>query len=172
MQELGAIGEFVGGIAVIATLIYLVVQIRQNNRMNASLIRQNFYNATQTQILHAVESTEFNDLVHRGWGTNESLTDGEKVQIWRHMQGILMGYQGAFEQYKSGVLPEKDWALARHMLRTFWLLEGKGRDEAWEMMRNGRFFNEDFMEELECLRDEAFEHKKQLEENNFKGQKH
>ena len=30
--ELGALGEFVGAIAVVATLIYLAVQIRQNTR--------------------------------------------------------------------------------------------------------------------------------------------
>ena len=35
--ELGALGEFVGAIAVVATLIYLAVQIRQNTRsMDAS----------------------------------------------------------------------------------------------------------------------------------------
>jgi hypothetical protein len=30
VMELGALGEFVGSIAVIATLIYLALQIRQN----------------------------------------------------------------------------------------------------------------------------------------------
>ena len=32
LAELGALGEFVGAIAVIATLVYLAVQIRQNTR--------------------------------------------------------------------------------------------------------------------------------------------
>ncbi len=31
IMELGAIGEPVGGVAVLATLIYLAVQVRQNN---------------------------------------------------------------------------------------------------------------------------------------------
>ena len=32
IMELGAIGELVGGVAVVATLVYLAVQIRQGNR--------------------------------------------------------------------------------------------------------------------------------------------
>ena len=67
IQDLGAIGDLLGGIAVVVTLIYLAVQIRQNTKINASLIRQNFYDATQQQILHAVESPGFNELINRGW---------------------------------------------------------------------------------------------------------
>jgi hypothetical protein len=32
IMELGALGEFVGSIGVIATLVYLAIQIRQNSR--------------------------------------------------------------------------------------------------------------------------------------------
>ena len=64
--ELGSLCECVGAIAVVVTLIYLAIQLRQNTQIHASLIRQQFYDATQRQILHAVESTEFNALLHRG----------------------------------------------------------------------------------------------------------
>ncbi len=43
---IGAIGELVGGVAVIGTLVYLAMQIRQNTKMNASAIRQSFYDYT------------------------------------------------------------------------------------------------------------------------------
>lgn len=38
-DAIGAIGELVGGIAVIGTLIYLASQIRQNTKINASAIK-------------------------------------------------------------------------------------------------------------------------------------
>jgi len=164
---LGAIGEFVGGIAVVVTLIYLAVQIKQNTKVHASLIRQNFYDATQRQILHAVESSQFNEVMHRGWTTDDSLTGAEQTQIWRHMQGVLMGYQGAFEQYKSGALPEKDWALARLILRSFWLLDGKAKNEAWETMLHGGLFNPDFLQEVEGLKEEAIRYQQQLDERGL-----
>jgi hypothetical protein len=167
IQDLGAIGELVGGIAVVVTLIYLATQIRQNTKVHASLIRQNFYDAQQQQILHAVESTEFNELINRSWSTDESLTGGEQTQVWRHMQGILIGYQGAFEQYKSGALPEKDWALVRLILRSFWLLDGKGKNDAWEQMSRGGFFNQDFLEEVESLKEGAMRYRQQLDERGL-----
>lgn len=167
IQDLGAIGDLVGGVAVLVTLIYLAVQIRQNTEVHASLIRQNFYDATQQQILHGVESTEFNELINRSWSTDDELTGGEQTQVWRHMQGVLMGYQGAFEQYKSGALPEKDWALARLILRSFWLLDGKGKNDAWEAMSRGGFFNQDFLEEVEGLKEDAIRYQEQLAERGL-----
>ena len=55
IQDLGAIGNLVGAVAVLITLIYLARQIKQNTDVQASLIRQNFYDTTQQQILHGVE---------------------------------------------------------------------------------------------------------------------
>ncbi len=167
IQDLGAVGEFIGGIAVVITLIYLAVQIKQNTNVHASLIRQNFYDATQHMMLHGVESSEFNELFNRAWSTNDSLTDSERTQIWRHMQAIFMGYQGFFEQYKSGALPEQDWALMRKILTTFWLADGKGKNEAWELMSRGRFFNEDFLEEIDSLKEGAMQFRQQLEERGL-----
>jgi len=167
IQDLGAIGDLIGGGAVLVTLVYLAIQIRQNTAVNASLLRQNFYDATQQQILHAVESPGFNELIHRGWSTDDVLTGPEQTQIWRHMQGVLMGYQGAFEQYKSGALPKKDWLLARLILRSFWLLDGKAKNDAWESMRGGGFFNQDFLDEVEGLKVDAMAFRQELDERGL-----
>ncbi len=167
IQDLGAVGDLVGGVAVLVTLVYLAVQIKQNTKIHASLIRQNFYDAQQQQILHAVESPDFNALMNRSWSTDEALSPGEQTQIWRHMQGVLIGYQGAFEQYKSGALPEADWNLVKLMLRTFWLFEGKAKDDSWEAMKHGRFFNEDFIDEVESLRELALSHRQELAERGI-----
>ena len=48
--ELGAIGELVGGVAVIGTLIFIAIQIRQNThqlRENARTLRTNALDETQ-----------------------------------------------------------------------------------------------------------------------------
>ena len=167
IQDLGAIGDLIGGIAVVVTLVYLAVQIKQNTKVHASLIRQNFYDAQQQQMLHAVESSDFNALITRSWSSDESLSPAEQTQVWRHMQGVLMGYQGAFEQYKSGALPKADWDLVKLMLRTFWLFEGKAKDDAWKGMKHGRFFNDDFLAEVENLRELALNHRKELDERGL-----
>ena len=78
-----------------------------------------------------------------------------------------MGYQGFFEQYKSGALPEKDWALIRSILRTFWLLDGKAKNDAWELMSRGGFFNQDFLEEIDSLKEGAKLFRQQLRERGL-----
>ena len=40
IMELGALGEFVGSVGVIATLIYLAIQIRQNTSATRAGVRQ------------------------------------------------------------------------------------------------------------------------------------
>ena len=102
-----------------------------------------------------MEETDFNELLNRGWSTDAELSPSESMQIWRHLQGVFMGYQGAYEQYRSGALPRKDWELARTILRSFWLFDGRGKDRAWKQMKDGGFFNEDFMAEVESLAEEA-----------------
>ena len=42
IEDFGAMGDLVGGVAVLVTLIYLARQIKQNTNIHASLIRQNF----------------------------------------------------------------------------------------------------------------------------------
>ena len=53
-EAVAAIAESVGAIFVVITLLYLAVQIRQNTAMNASAIRQSFYDYTTRQMLQGV----------------------------------------------------------------------------------------------------------------------
>ena len=96
--------------------------------------------------------------------TDGDLQPGEQTSIWRHMQGVLMGYYGAFEQHKSGVLPPADWQLARVILRSFWLVEGKGKDAAWGTMYEGGFFPQDFLDEVTRLREDALDYRERMRE--------
>ena len=47
--ELGALGEFVGSIAVVVTLIYLALQIRQNTSRRMILVFSLFKNTREVQ---------------------------------------------------------------------------------------------------------------------------
>ena len=77
---LGAIGELVGGVAVIGTLIYLATQVRQNTKINASAIRQSFYDYTTRQMLCGTDDTEFNEVLAKAGMTDEELSPSERVR--------------------------------------------------------------------------------------------
>ncbi len=43
----------------------------------------------------------------------------------------------------------------------------KGQNDAWEQMSRGGFFNQDFLEEVESLKEEAMRYRQQLDEQGL-----
>ena len=62
IMELGAIGELVGGVAVIATLIYLAVQIRQGNQAGAREAHRAWVTDMNRGLFEPQLSAEFNEV--------------------------------------------------------------------------------------------------------------
>jgi hypothetical protein len=56
----------------------------------------------------------------------------------------------------------------RKILTTFWLADGKAKNDAWELMSSGRFFNEDFLEEIDSLKEGAMRFRQQLDERGLR----
>jgi hypothetical protein len=166
-DAIGAIAEVVGAAAVIITLAYLAIQIRQNTQMNASALRQSFYNYTARQMLHGTDSTEFSELLAKAGTTNETLSPGERLQISRMFHAVFVGYQGAYFQYKQGALGQDDWKTCRALLRSFWLFKGKEWADLWMQFKTGGFLDDDFVAECELLREEAEHYALALEQKDM-----
>jgi len=56
IQDLGAVGELVGSIAVLATLVYLAIQTKQTQKIVLGQSRQAWADSTQTALLATAES--------------------------------------------------------------------------------------------------------------------
>jgi len=65
LQDLGSLGEFIGGIAVLVTLIYLAVQLRQGNQLNRSASTRTFMNEYNDSLAQVMEPG-FAELLRRG----------------------------------------------------------------------------------------------------------
>ncbi len=109
--ELGALGEFVGAIAVVGTLIYLAVQIRQNT----SQIRDNVL---------SLQVNAYQDLINRIADVNKLvISDGEwasiavkaaenpteldSIELSRYMSFLMMltrHADKAYLQYENGMI--------------------------------------------------------------------
>lgn len=166
-EAFGAIGEIVGAIAVIATLFYLSLQIRQTNKVNASAVRQGFYDSAARQMLHGTESNEFHSMLDRACMTDQELSPGERFQLFRFFQAVFVGYQCAYFQYHDGALGEEDWNVFRALLRSFWLLPGKEAARMWKQFKTGGVLDEEFVAEVERLREEAQPHLQALAEQGL-----
>jgi hypothetical protein len=166
-DAIGAIADAVGAAAVIVTLAYLAVQIRQNTQMNASALRQSFYDYTARQMLHGTDSAEFSNLLAKASMTNEPLSPGEKLQMLRMFQAVFVGYQGAYFQHKQGAIGPDDWKTCRALLRSFWLFNGREHVNLWEQFKTGGFLDDDFVAECELLRKDAERFARELQEKDL-----
>jgi hypothetical protein len=98
--ELGALGEFLGSIAVLATLVYLSVQIRQNNRsMGESkklALAQTYQmrsDALQMMLVHAADSEFIGPIITK-------LTDVGYPEEISALEPLSKEERGRFRQWQ------------------------------------------------------------------------
>ena len=78
IMELGAIGELVGGVAVIASLIYVGMQVRQSNQINRAESVRAFVRDYNTFLYKLSEQTE---ILRRGSVDWDGLSGEEQAKL-------------------------------------------------------------------------------------------
>lgn len=108
-NALGAIAELMGAITVIATLIYLAIQIRQNTQSNQNIAIQTIstHNASWLSLIAQDESTA--KLYRKGLLGLDQLTDDEMVRFTTLFILFCRIYETQYELYNSGAIPEALW---------------------------------------------------------------
>lgn len=125
--ELGAIGELVGGAAVLVTLIYLAVQIRQNRLSSQSTV----YDGTVNAWLGVLRpKTENMDLFIRG-GKDYTGLRGEEALKFSMVTTRIFGYlENGFSKWRSGLMPNvEEWERVGRIL--VWYLSMPGIGKEW-----------------------------------------
>ena len=109
-EAIGAIGEVAGAIGVIATLLYLAVQIRQNTRA----VRLNTFHGINEGFRSQAALVGGSELVAAVYLTGltrpEELSQVERVQFYALMHNQVRGYEDAFYQYSEGAIDSHYWA--------------------------------------------------------------
>ena len=128
-DAVGAIGEVVGGLGVIVTLLYLSLQVRAStvaSRVESKLAASQMYGEFLGKL---IEHPEINDVFVRGRGDFESLSTEETYRFSNMaLQSFSLFSAGHF-QYSHQTLSESDWYENLSMIR-FWL-RGKGCRQWW-----------------------------------------
>lgn len=108
IQDLGAIGEIVGAVAVVATLIYLSIQLKQYNRgLRSSTFHTTMHEYNQINISQLDPALA--GLLDKGMPEPESLTQLEKYQFGWIMRIYVNIWENMYQQYLEGACPESYW---------------------------------------------------------------
>lgn len=111
LQDLASIAEIVGGFAVLATLIYLVIELRDNTRTlkakatTAALLGWSDWNALLSQ--HPERS-----VIARACNPQESIDNFDpEDQVLLDFVGraMVQRFSASFYQYEAGILAEESW---------------------------------------------------------------
>ena len=129
-DAISAIGEVVGAAAVVVTLIYLSVQIRQNTRSNqvsAEIEALEQLSNWVTRISTDKDAQRLWDLVAEG---SEPLSTEDSGQYLWIMGELFWVVESAFVQYRRGYLSKEAWMRFETTLAG--TLDNKLTREWWE----------------------------------------
>ncbi len=87
IQDLGALGELLGAVAVLATLIYLALQTRQNTMAIAAQLDAAQISATQHVMLTAATSTELLEALIEDRADSRTISQGRRGNYWLARSG-------------------------------------------------------------------------------------
>ena len=119
LEALGSIGDFVGGIGVLVTLIYLALQIKQNTRSVRATAAQQVLSGAAGFLEHIASDPVLTDLFFRGTREPGNLAPPDRARLGLLMLALFRRFEAVFQQGERGILAEEDWAgLKESMLVT------------------------------------------------------
>ncbi len=148
-QDWGTIAEIVGGIAVIASLIYVGFQIRQNTRINQGIATQNTFTSTQVIYSWFADNPELADLYCR-FQQGEDLTVPEATRMFNIMLGQIEQYEVYFVLHNLRMM---DDATFHSFFKKISTVLGTFPARQW-FNDNRTFFKRDFVEFVNSMLDE------------------
>ena len=90
LEDLGNLGEFIGAIAVVASLVYLAIQIRQNtarirenSHVSRLLLQENFVSGQESLFRSLLTSEEMYRIWRLGSTTTEELSPDDRERCSR-----------------------------------------------------------------------------------------
>lgn len=108
LQDLGALGDMIGGIAVVASLIYLAIQIRQNTRQIAKEVEANRMAAFERNVESAnrvrellIVNPEITDVFLSGLRDYSGLEARDRFRFDQLMRNVMASFQGSYLRQRA-----------------------------------------------------------------------
>ncbi len=133
-DAIGTIAEIIGAVAVIISLIYLAIQVRNNTRQE---VFQSFQAVAQSYLksIDRVTATkEDAEIFRQGLNRFGDLPANDQGAFHSKMHSLLHGFHGVWISYKAGMLPEYELVAMRRILLE--LLMTPGGRQWWESFKH------------------------------------
>ena len=134
---LGSLGEFIGSITVLVTLIYLAIQTRQINLQGQAEARYAFVDAMAEINMVIAQSKAAASVWRRGLASAEALDEDEKMQFFMLVGQYANAWSVMYQLHSDKMLPDNQWLIVRNDIVS--ILSSPGGRQFWQNGGAGAF---------------------------------
>jgi len=138
--EWGAVGELIGGIAVLITLVYLALQIRQHTRAIRLSTGYDVTEEFRSMFELIAGHDELAEIVTKAVSDDASMSGAEKTRYWAYTSNFIRAFENAYIQWTHGALDPRQWGGMKRMVTDYGHIPGF--QEYW--LNRKHWYSDDF----------------------------
>jgi hypothetical protein len=140
LTQLANLGEFIGGVAVLVTLIYLAVQVRQGTQLARTQIHQEASRASTDLSYFVASQPEYIRMLSQAVGGLDQLSDEDRRRWYLVTRAGLNYFETLFYARERGEVGSEIWESRVLRMRQF---ASQGLRDGWDEHR--RFYGAGFV---------------------------
>jgi hypothetical protein len=141
LDSLGNIGEFVSGIAVVVSLLYLATQVRQHSRTVRSAALSSISASISEFLDHVARDPNLTALWFDGLSGTAQLSEAERRRFSLLLLSLLRRWENAYYESSAAELESEAWAGVQQGL--VFIFSSPGAQDWWAILGE-RLFSKDF----------------------------
>ncbi len=145
-EAIGAIAEIVGAAAVVITLAYLAIQIRNGTRVARSATRQAIAEMSMSMGTDLVADKELTVALLKDF-KSEELDEADWVRLLARNYIAMRHYENIYYQYQTGMIEEDEWQGFRRNLKA--MLQWRSAREYWK--NESQYYSDAFRAEVQRI---------------------
>ena len=114
-EAIGAVGEIVSALAVLITLAYLSVQIKQNSRTQKAQTHQQLAHDRGQNLRSFLDNKELRDAVRKA-SSGQSVTEDERAILYWFTTIAVRNYENELYQHSQGMIDDSELEIQRGLL--------------------------------------------------------
>lgn len=145
LEQIYFIGQTISAIAVVISLIYVALQIKQNTNATKAASAQAYVTADNEIVGLINSSPNLADVLYQGANGLSVLKGGDTIRFVAFHDLVFISFQSYYLQWKKGVLEEVLWGTYKQAF--VGLLQQKGQQEWWALRHH--WFSQEFQDYVE-----------------------
>lgn len=134
LQQYALIAEIVGGVTIVASLVFVGFEIRHNSKVSQVNAYQDLVSQLTLINTLRIEDAEFADLYWRFDHGEQPDNDSERARLEAYMMMVIRHADLAWRQYDSGLIERSDFVSVLAPLRAY--LNTQLGQDMWGVMEN------------------------------------